>query len=106
MQNTTAIVDTPPASDMAQLVPEAAQPAPSANGKYRFWLALVALLISILFGILAVGTFAAGQGLAHEHSDPAKVDDTIFLFNMVGTVVLSITVGCLVLAYKLRPGGD
>ncbi|WP_262694468.1 hypothetical protein [Kordiimonas aquimaris] len=78
--------------------------APS-NDKYRFWLSFTALLLSILFGVLGVGTFAAGQGLALEHTDPVKVDETIFLFKMIGTVVLGITIGCLWIAYKLRPGG-
>lgn len=108
MQTTTAIAENPPATDMAQLTPDTAAyaPAPPANGKYRFWLSFTSLWISILFGILGVLSFATGQALSHEHTDPAKIDETVFLFNMVGTFVLGITVGCLFLAYKLRPGGE
>lgn len=80
--------------------------SPDKTGKYRFWLAFTALLLSILFGILGVGTFAAGQGLALEHTDPAQMQDTVFLFNLVGTLVLGFTAGCLWLAYKLRPSSS
>lgn len=80
------------------------QPLDQRSPKYRFWLTVIALVMSGVFAFMGVGIFSLGQGLASapENIDP---DATILTFNFIGTIVLAMTPACLLLAYMLRPGG-
>ncbi|MBO6505374.1 MAG: hypothetical protein JJ850_09345 [Kordiimonadaceae bacterium] len=72
--------------------------------KYRFWLSFMAIIMFAVFGFLALGSFAAGSGLsANLHSE--NPEPTIFLYNTVGAILLTMMPVRLFLAWKLRPGG-
>jgi len=74
--------------------------------KYRFWLAVLALVLAAVFASFALGSFTAGQGLAMQTQNSAQADQTILIFNVLGGVFIALTVGAMWLTYKLRPGGD
>lgn len=80
------------------------QPLDQRSPKYRFWLTVIALVMSGIFAFMGVGCFSLGQALAAapENIDP---DVTILTFNFIGSILLIMVPACLLLAYMLRPGG-
>jgi len=78
---------------------------PTRLAKYRAWLSVVALLVAAIFGTLAMGSFAAGEGLAGENGMD-HVGRVIITFNMVGIVLFGFAAAALYLAWRFRPGGD
>ena len=81
------------------------QPLDQRSPKYRFWLTVIALVMSVVFALMGLGSFSLGQGLASapENIDP---DVTILTFNFIGYILVAMAPACLWLAYLLRPGGN
>lgn len=75
------------------------------TGKYRFFLALTALILSAIFGSLAYLSFASGTALSGE-VDGAGVAETLLRFDIVGGIFIAMVPASFFTAYKLRPGGD
>jgi len=80
------------------------QPLDQRSPKYRFWLTVIAMVMSGVFAFMGLGSFSLGQGLASapENIDP---DATVLTFNFIGSVLLLMVPACLLLAYMLRPSG-
>ena len=80
------------------------QPLDQRSPKYRFWVTVIALVMSGFFALMGLGSFSLGQALAAapENIDP---DVTILTFNFIGAILLVMTPACLLLAYMLRPDG-
>ena len=80
------------------------QPLHQRSPKYRFWLTVIALVMSGVFALMGLGIFSLGQALAAapENIDP---DATILTFNFIGSILIAMVPACLLLAYILRPGG-
>ncbi|WP_286828762.1 MULTISPECIES: hypothetical protein [Kordiimonas] len=90
-------------SDHPTSAPQAADSTKVA--KYRAWLSVVSLLVAALFGTLAMGSFAAGEGLAGDAA-PDDFARIIITFNILGIVLFGFTAATLYLAWRFRPGGD
>ena len=78
--------------------------AEDKTGKYRFWLAFVALLLAGFMAFLALGALSAGEGLAEDLA-PMMRGETLFTFRLLATGFFALIPACLWLAYKFRPGG-
>lgn len=90
-------------SDQPTDTPQKADPTKVA--KYRAWMSAGALFAAAIFGILAVGSFTAGEGLADDIETGSGLR-VIVTFAVIGVVMFGFTAAALVLAWRFRPGGD
>lgn len=78
----------------------------TTNSRQRFWLALVAMIVSVLFGLLSLSTFATGTGLAMSVANSGggrEAMETLWVYEVLGWLFLVLTPTSLWLAWKLRP---